>query len=69
MSMTSWQELAQADPGSFDAAVDKVLSQGRALIASMADFDGARRADRVSGMNDDELRAVAFAAATPQPAD
>jgi hypothetical protein len=60
--MTRWQDLAQAHGTSLDAALDKVLAQGRALIASMDGSDGAERARSINEMSHDELRAVADAA-------
>jgi hypothetical protein len=66
--MTSWRELRQAEAGALDEALDLVLSEGRALIASLAGSEGAERVERVNGMSEDELRAVAYAAAHPHPA-
>ena len=60
--MTRWQDLAQAHGTSLDAALDKVLAEGRALIASMEGIDGAERVGRINEMSHDELRAVAYAA-------
>ena len=48
---------------SLDAALDVVLSEGRALIASLASTDGAARADHVNRLSEDDLRTVAYAAA------
>jgi hypothetical protein len=66
--MASWGELVErlesghGNGHSVDEALDVVLSQGRALIASIAGSDGAERVERVSRLSDDELRAVAYAA-------
>jgi hypothetical protein len=66
--MTSWGELTEAKGDTLDAALDVILSQGRALIASLAGSDGAERAHHVNRLSEDELRAVAYAAGTtPQP--
>jgi len=76
--MTSWENLTEqlAAPGqeateserrltqqSLDAALDTVLSQGRAVIASLANVEGASRVDLVNRLEEDDLRSVAFAAA------
>jgi hypothetical protein len=76
--MTRWQQLTEhlATHGgeateserrltqqSLDAALDVVLSEGRALIASLEATDGATRADHVSRLSEDDLRTVAYAAA------
>ena len=63
--MTLWQGLVQAHGTSLDAALDKVLAQGRALIASMDGRDGAERVRSINKMSNDELRAVAYAAGRP----
>jgi hypothetical protein len=76
--MTRWQELTEhlAAHGqdateserrltrqALDAALDVVLSEGRALIASLATTDGAARVDQVNRLSEDDLRSVAYAAA------
>jgi hypothetical protein len=76
--MTRWQELTEhlAAHGqdateserrltrqSLDAALDVVLSEGRALIASLATTDGAARVEHVNRLSEDDLRSVAYAAA------
>jgi hypothetical protein len=66
-TMTVWQELAQADGASLDAALDKVLAQGRALIASIEGGDAAERVRSIDRMSADELRSVAYAAGAPHP--
>jgi hypothetical protein len=68
LSTTSWVEMRAAKGDGLDAALDTVLRQGRALIASLAGTDGAERADRVDRLTDDELRAVAYAAGEPSAA-
>jgi hypothetical protein len=64
--MSSWGELAQADARGLDRALDLVMSEGRALIASIASSEGAERVERVNAMNPDQLRAVAYSAAAPR---
>jgi hypothetical protein len=76
--MTRWQQLtehlATHGPGateserrltqqSLDAALDVVLSEGRALIASLATTDGVTRVDHVNRLSEDDLRSLAYAAA------
>jgi hypothetical protein len=63
--MTRWHDLAQAHGTSLEAALDKVLAQGRALIASMDGSDGAERVRSINEMSQDDLRAVAYAAGRP----
>jgi hypothetical protein len=46
-----------------DAALDTVLSEGRALIASLATTDGEGRVEHVNRLREDDLRSVAYAAA------
>jgi hypothetical protein len=65
MAMTRWQDLAEVRGTSLDAALDKVLAQGRALIAAMDGNDEAERVRSINEMSHDELRAVAFAAGRP----
>jgi hypothetical protein len=65
VSMTSWRELPQADGRRLDEALGLVLSEGRALIASVAETGGAERVERVNGLSEDQLRAMAYAAAAP----
>ena len=40
-----------------------MLSEGRALIASLAKTDGASRVEQVTLLSQDDLRSVAYAAA------
>jgi hypothetical protein len=76
--MTRWQKLTEhlAAHGqeateserrltgqSLDAMLDTVLSEGRALIASLATTDGVARVDHVNRLSEDDLRSVAYAAA------
>jgi hypothetical protein len=76
--MTRWEQLTEllATHGqeateserrltqqSLDAALDVVLGDGRALIASLATSDGAARVDHVNRLSTDDLRSVAYAAA------
>ena len=56
----SERRLAQQ---SLDAALDTVLSEGRALIASIATTDGDARVHHVNRLSEDDLRSVAYAAA------
>jgi len=80
--MTSWNQLTEhlATHGqeateserrltqqSLDAALDAVLNEGRALIATLETTDGAARADRVNRLSADDLRSVAYAAGGPGP--
>jgi hypothetical protein len=75
--MTRWEQLTEhlATHGqeateserrltqqSLDAALDTVLSEGQALIASLAATDGIARVDHVNRLSEDDLRAVAYAA-------
>ena len=75
--MTRWQQLTEhlATHGqeateserrltqqSLDAALDTVLSEGRALIASLAATDGIARVDHVNRLSEDDLRVLAYAA-------
>ena len=75
--MTRWQQLSEhlATHGqeateserrltqqSLDAALDTVLSEGRALIASLAATDGIARVDHVNRLSEDDLRVPAGAA-------
>jgi hypothetical protein len=43
--------------------LDTILSEGRALIASLATTDGTERVDHVNRLSEDDLRTVAYAAA------
>ena len=76
--MTRWEQLTEllATHGqeateserrltqqSLEAALDVVMSEGRALIASLATTDGAARVDHVNRLSADDLRSVAYAAA------
>jgi hypothetical protein len=76
--MTRWQQLTEhlaahgqeateserrLSQQSLDAALDVVLSEGRALIASLATTDGVARVDHVNRLREDDLRSVAYAAA------
>jgi hypothetical protein len=76
--MTRWQQLTEhlsahgqdateserrLTQQSLDAALDVVLGEGRALIASLATIDGAARVDHVNRLSEDDLRSVAYAAA------
>ncbi len=75
--MTRWQQLTEhlATHGqeateserrltqqSLDAALDTVLSEGQALIASLAATDGIARVDHVNRLSEDDLRTLAYAA-------
>jgi hypothetical protein len=76
--MTRWEQLTEhlATHGqdateserrltqqSLEEALDVVLSEGRALIASLATSDGAARVDHINRLSADDLRSVAYAAA------
>ena len=76
--MTRWQQLTEhlATHGqeateserrltqqSLEAALDVVLGEGRALIASLAATDGVARVDHVNRLTEDDLRSLAYAAA------
>jgi hypothetical protein len=76
--MTRWQRLTEylAAHGheateserrltdqSLDEVLDTVLSEGRALIASLATTDGVACVDHVNRLSEDDLRSVAYAAA------
>jgi hypothetical protein len=80
--MTRWQQLTEhlATHGqgaieserrltqqSLDAALDVVLSEGRALIASLATTDRVARIDHVNRLSEDDLRSLAYAARSPGP--
>jgi hypothetical protein len=75
--MTSWQQLTEhlATYGqeateserrltqqSLDTALDTVVGDGRALIASLAATDGIARVEHVNRLSEDDLRALAYAA-------
>jgi hypothetical protein len=77
--MTRWQKLTEhltahgqeateserrLTHPSLDEVLDTVLSEGRALIASLATTDGVARVDHVNHLSEDDLRSVAYAAAT-----
>jgi hypothetical protein len=77
--MTRWQKLTEhlaahgheateserrlAHP-SLDEMLDTVLSEGHAVIASLATTDGVERVDHVNRLSEGDLRSVAYAAAT-----
>lgn len=76
--MTRWQNLTEylgahgheateserrLSHPSLDEMLDTILSEGRALIASLATTDGTERVDHVNRLSEDDLRTVAYAAA------
>jgi hypothetical protein len=78
MAMTRWQELTEClaahgheateserrlAQDSLDTALDAVLSEGRALIASLSASAGDEHVDRVNRLSEDDLRCMAYAAA------
>ena len=75
--MTRWQKLTEVlqargheateserrlRQDSLETALETVLGEGQALIASLATADGEGRAEHVSRLSDDDLRSVAYAA-------
>ena len=77
--MTRWEQLTEllATHGqeateserrltqqSLDPALDVVVNEGRALIASLATTRGVERVAHVNRLSDDDLRSVAYAAAS-----
>jgi hypothetical protein len=75
--MTRWQKLTELldargqeateserrlTQDSLEAALETVLGEGRALIASLATAEGEGRAEHVNRLSDDDLRSVAYAA-------